>query len=180
MPETPVKIWEQLGVKDSKYKKWDSAKEWGLYPENAKVKKGNVIFPRIDLKAELGSLKKNEKNKVQNDKKEDSEDIIQFDEFKKVKMKTAKVIEAEKVKGTDKLLKLKLKVGDSERQVISGIAKYYDIDNIVGKTVILVTNLKPVKIRGELSEGMILAAEDKNRLSLLTCDKEIDEGTDVT
>ena len=155
--------------------------------KNTKVNKGNVNISRIDVKKEIELLEKdkdNEKDKAivngTNDisKKEiDKDEYISFDEFKKIKLKVAKVVAAQKVKGADKLLKLSLEVGNSTRNVISGIANYYQPEDIIGKSVIIVANLKPVKIRGEMSEGMILAADNGNDLVLVTPDKEIISGT---
>jgi len=168
MPETPAKIWNQLGLSENSPEvEWDSARSWGIYPLNAKVNKGDVIFPRIDVKKELEELERINPNNASNvNNNEDSKraenngsnnsnnnqnnqaNEISIEDFSKVDLKVAKVVEAEKVEGSDKLLKLKLEVGNEFRQVVSGISKFYNPDNIIGKYVILVANLKPVKIRG--------------------------------
>ncbi len=198
MPETPEKIWNQLGIDDKSILQWDKCKEWGLYPLGASVKKGEVIFPRIDIKKELEDIEKmTEANKPvekpekakeavketskQTDKVEDETDanLITIDDFAKVDLKVAKVIKAEKVEKADKLLKMQLQVGDEIRQVVSGIAKYYTPEEMVGKTLVLVANLKPVKLRGIESQGMILAASNENGLSLVTIDKELGSGAHV-
>jgi len=196
MPETPAKIWEQLGIKDSDALTWDSTKEWGKYPENAKVKKGDVIFPRIDLKKELEELEKmtsqpeenktadkNESKKAPDSKEQakaqESDGFITIDDFAKLDLRVAKVLEAEKVEGADKLLKLKVEVGDEIRQVVSGIAKYYNPEDLKGKYVILVANLKPVRLKGIESQGMILAASDDKELAIVTLDKIMKSGTKV-
>ncbi|QNU67187.1 methionine--tRNA ligase [Ruminiclostridium herbifermentans] len=210
MPETPEKIWNQLGIMDKSLVEWDKAKEWGLYPSGASVKKGEIIFPRIDVKKELEEiekmsqanasasekaetagkaekaekdLKKQAKNEpaseTSDNDNETNANLITIDDFSKVDLRVAKVIEAEKVEKADKLLKMKLQVGDETRQVVSGIAKYYTPEEMVGKTLILVANLKPAKLRGIESQGMILAASNDNGLSLVTIDKDMESGARV-
>ena len=115
-------------------------------------------------------------NDTGNDKKDG---YITIEDFAKIDLRVAKVLEAEKVEGADKLLKLKLELGDEIRQVVSGIAKNYAPESIVGKYVVLVANLKPVKLRGIESQGMILAASDDKDLVLATIDREINSGTKV-
>lgn len=189
MPETPEKIWHQLGIVDKNIINWESSKSWGLYPVGAKVNKGDVIFPRIDVKKELEELEKltvqetNAKEQKSEDKKkveEKSNDgYITIDDFAKIDLRVAKVLEAEKVEGADKLLKLKLEMGEEIRQVVSGIAKHYSPDELVGKFVILVANLKPVKLKGIESQGMILAASNDKDLVLAALDKDIESGAKV-
>jgi methionyl-tRNA synthetase len=105
--------------------------------------------------------------------------MISIEDFTKLDLRVAKVLEAEKVEGADKLLKLKLEVGSEIRQVVSGIAKHYSPEEMVGKHIILVANLKPVKLRGIESQGMILAASNDKDLVLATIDKMIDSGSKV-
>ena len=100
--------------------------------------------------------------------------------FAKSDLRVAEVIQAERVAGTDKLLKLKIEIGSEQRQIVAGIAQEYPPDELLGKKIIVITNLKPVKIRGVESHGMLLAAEDKKGLSLLTVDKDIEAGTKIT
>ena len=119
------------------------------------------------------------------DKKENedkkTEDEISIDDFAKVKFKVGTVLESKRVDGADKLLVSKIKIGDEIRQIVSGIAKFYSPEEIVGKKVIVVTNLKKVKIRGVESEGMILCAADKKHLSILTPENgDIKDGTSVS
>jgi len=190
MPETPEKIWHQLGLKDKNIVEWESTKSWGLYPVGVKVNKGDVIFPRIDIKKEMKELekltaqkedKKEQKdgNKSKKDKK-GQDGYISIEDFAKIDFRVAKVLEAEKVEGADKLLKLKLEMGEETRQVVSGIAKHYSPQNLVGKFVILVANLKPVKLRGIESQGMILAASNDKELVLAALDKAIESGTKIS
>ncbi len=102
-----------------------------------------------------------------------------MEDFTKVKLRTAKVLEVEKIKGADKLLKLTVDAGSEQRQIVSGIATYYDAKELVGKNIVIISNLMPIKLRGVLSEGMILAAEDENGLSIVTLDKEVVPGSPV-
>jgi methionyl-tRNA synthetase len=106
--------------------------------------------------------------------------LITIDDFAKIKLKVAKVLECERVEKSDKLLKLQLEVGEEKRQVVSGIAKNYSPEELIGKYVILVANLKPVKLRGIESNGMILAAYDDSALTLVTPMAEIKSGADVS
>ena len=193
MPETPQKIWEQLGIdfEDRRFTKWDLAGQWGIYPAGINVKKGDVLFPRIDLKAELEELEKmsatrtEAKQNAQNNQSANSNDqsnkneFITIDDFAKVDLRVAKVLEAEKIEGADKLLKLILQVGEEKRQVVSGIAKHYSPDEIKGKYVVLVANLKPVRLKGIESQGMILAASEGESLVLVTTEKDIQSGSKV-
>ena len=195
MVETPEKIWEQLGILDAKETQWDSVYSWGGYQSGNRVQKGVVLFPRIDLEQEMEDLSKLETGKdlskqkkagkktdhqEKEEKKEQEDSLITIDDFAKIQFRTVTVIEAEKVEGADKLLKLKVRMGDEVRQVVSGIAKYYTPEEIIGKNLILVANLKPVKLRGIESQGMILAASDDNTLSLVTLDKALQSGLKVT
>ena len=103
---------------------------------------------------------------------------ISIEDFLKLDLRTAKVLEVERVEGTDKLLKIKLKVGEEERTIVSGIAEYYKPEDLVGKTIIIVYNLKPRKIRGVESQGMLLAVKDGE--VLLTTNKEVESGLRVS
>ena len=106
-------------------------------------------------------------------------DEITIDDFMKVELRVAEVLEVEPVKKADKLLKLQLDLGYERRQVVSGIAQYYKPEELVGKKVICVTNLKPVKLRGELSQGMILAGSNDGVLSVATVDDSLPNGSKV-
>lgn len=189
MVETPEKIWYQLGL-SKEQTEWDTVYTWGVYPKEIKVNKGEIIFPRIDIKKELEELekmtptaeaqaapapKKEEKKAEEADKKE----TVTIDDFARLDLRVAKVLAAEKVEGADKLLKLTLELGSETRTVVSGIAKYYKPEEMVGKKVIMIANLKPVKLRGIMSEGMILAASEGDHLVLSTVDKDIPSGSEV-
>ena len=185
MPTTPERIFAQLGVTDEALKSWDSLAEFGKLPAGTKVHKGEALFPRIDIKKELEALnpaeeKKPEpkKEKKQEKKEEKSEElpegIISIDMFDKIQLRVARILTAEKVKGSDKLLHFSVKLTDDEpvRSVVSGIAKFYTPEEMVGKQVVLVSNLKPAKLRGIPSEGMILCASDAEDKVLKLCTVE--------
>ncbi|EOT2959638.1 methionine--tRNA ligase [Clostridium perfringens] len=168
LTETSVKIDAQLNTKVTT---WESLKEFNGTVAGDKVVKGDVIFPRIDVEEKLAELealkpapvKPANEELVKNPIKEE----ITIDDFDKIDLRVVKVLECEPVKKAKKLLKLKVDLGGEERQVISGIAQYYKPEELVGKYVVLVANLKPVKLRGELSEGMILAAAPSDDSELL-------------
>ena len=195
MPETPEKIFSQLGIAND-FLLWESTKSWGGYPEGTSVCKGEVIFPRIDIKKELEELEEMAKiteikvKEISASKKDTNSidkgidtsvgiDDISIEEFSKIDLRVAKVLEAERVEGSDKLLKLKLDIGEDIRQVVSGIAMHYTPEDIIGKYVILVANLKPVKLRGIESQGMILAASNDKSLVLATLDGLIECGAKI-
>lgn len=190
MPNTPNHIYKQLSIEDDNIKNWNSLKSFGMLNKDIKINKGEVVFPRIDIKKELEELEKeilklkekeNTINKEETKKeKSEIEEFISIDDFAKVNFKIGKVIECEKVEKSDKLLKSQIKIGNETRQIVSGIAKYYTPEQMIGKSVVVVTNLKPVKLRGVLSEGMILAASDESgNLNVITTDGNIEDGAEV-
>ena len=142
-----------------------SSLEWGGLTPGKSLNKHDVLFPRIDVK-------KMERPSQSNGKKTEPNNVITFDEFQNIELKTAKVLEAEKVEGADKLLKLEIEVGDEKRQIISGIAQHYSTENLIGKMIVVVTNLKPATIFGLESYGMLLAAKKGKDLTLITIDGE--------
>ncbi len=184
MPRTPKFIHEQLNMSNPEVLTWDSTKTFGLLPREVTITKGEIIFPRIDIKKELVEMQtvlvSKEPVKVSEPKKEEASTQITIDDFDKVKFKVGKVIECEKVDGSDKLLKSKVKIGDEVRQIISGIAQGYSPSEMIGKKVVVVVNLKPAKLRGHLSEGMILVANDENdKLNLVTIAGDLEDGAEV-
>ena len=169
MPGKAKEVWEQLGMETDLDKlRIDRDAHWGKLKPGTLVKPGEVIFPRIDLKEK-------EKEEV----KENKINLISYDEFKKIDLRVGKVIAAEPISGTDKLLKLKINLGKEIRTIVAGIRKYYSVEEILGKKIIIVCNLQPIKLKGIESQGMLLAAVDNNNLALLTVDKEIAEGSKV-
>ena len=196
MEKTSLEIRKQLGLTNEAI--WQDAKTWGLLPVGSKVEKGQIIFPRLDLEKELVRLneanqsliderakKKGLGNNMTEEKKEEileeEQEIITIDDFAKVKFKTAEIIKCEDHPKADKLLVLTVKMGEEERQIVSGIKKWYAAEDLVGKKVIVIVNLKPVKLRGIESNGMILAAEDdEGNLSLLSTLEELKSGAIVS
>ena len=196
MPNTPERIFEQLGVTDPALKTWESIQTFGGIVPGTVVHKGAPLFPRYDVKKELESIaaereaaaakeaaKAPAQPEAKEEKAEDEENagLITIDEVNRVKLVTAKVIACERVPKSDKLLKETLQVGDETRTVVSGIAQHYAPEEMVGKTVILVKNLAPRKMRGVLSEGMLLCAcdDEHNHLRLLTVDGDMPSGVEV-
>ena len=190
MPRTPGRIFEQLGIRNSgALTSWDSAGEWGLYPEGAVCVKGEALFPRLDVQKELDELESIKLagsapaapvagvQKVSEPEK--AGDLVTIDDFSKLKLIIAEVLECERVEGSNKLLKLKLNVGGATKQVVSGIAKSYKPEDLIGRKVVFINNLAPAKLKGILSEGMILAASDGSKISLLTAFDDMPAGTEI-
>ncbi|MEK4027408.1 methionine--tRNA ligase [Pseudobacillus sp. FSL P4-0506] len=182
LTQTPKKIFEQLNIQDEKLQSWDSLSQFGLIPEGTTVvKKGEPIFPRLDIEEEITYIK--EKMQGTPEKKEEPKveltEEIKIDDFMNVDLRSATVIAAEPVKKADKLLKLQLDLGFEKRQVVSGIAEFYKPEELVGRKVIVVANLKPVKLRGELSQGMILAGKADGVLSLVSVDESLPNGSRI-
>lgn len=187
MPNTPERIFAQLGLTDAQLKTWDSLSFGGL-TAGIKVSKGEALFPRIDIPKELEELIKAEaasqakptaEEKKAEEPKEEAKPIISIDDFDKLSLKVALVTAAEKVKKSDKLLQLTLKVGDETRTVLSGIASQYTPEEMVGKKVVLLYNLAPRKMRGIESQGMVLCGGDHENFRLLTIDGDVPDGSDV-
>jgi len=183
MPKTPGKVWEQLGISDKKdVQAWDSLEQWGIMPVGVNISRGESLFPRLDKEEMLAISETGENTNVkpQEENKIELLPEISIEDFMKIDLRVAEVLEAEKVEKADKLLKLKLKLGNEEKSVVAGIAKYYEPEKLVGKKVAFVANLKPAKLRGIMSQGMILAASDDNdNLALLTPDKNMDSGAKI-
>ena len=183
LTRTPEKIFAQIGVKEDVLKTWESTTRFNMLKEGTKVEKGEPMFPRLDREEEVAFIKEQMKGSAPKEEKpvmkEEPSEEIMIDDFMKVELRVAQVTQVEPVKKADKLLKLQLDLGYEKRQVVSGIAKFYKPEELVGRKVICVTNLKPVKLRGELSQGMILAGEDENGLSLASIDQNLANGTKI-
>jgi len=198
MPRTPLKIWSQLGIAEpTELHTWQSLSNFGQLPAGVKTNPSEVLFPRLEIVGEerkvVRQATKKDKsggkpdkaalkvNTTENKEKQvDQEDgLISIEEFARVDLRVARIIAAETVSGADKLLKLRMDLGNEERQVVAGIAKHYKPQDLEGKSVLFVANLKPVKLRGILSEGMLLAASDSGKLVLTTTDSEITPGSKV-
>ncbi len=172
MPETSEKIWKLIGASGEQTTS-ESAKVWGVLPADVTVSKGDVLFPRLDVEKELAALldakataeaasqeqpqAPAEAKEAKKEKPAPAEQIT-IDEFAKVEMKVGKVLVCERVPKSSKLLRFELDMGDHTRQVLSGIAKWYEPEKLVGRHVVVVSNLKPVKMMGLESNGMIVSS----------------------
>ena len=174
MPEAGQKIWSQLGIeKDIETAQISDVEGWDLLPVGHKLGTPTPIFPRLEVEKEV-----KEKNPVNKDLK--IENPINIDDFSKVQIKVVEILEADKVKDSDKLLKFKVNDGKNIRQIVSGIAKYYpNYEELVGKKVLAVVNLEPVVLKGELSQGMLLSSEEKKRIKLVEVDPSVKVGSKI-
>lgn len=188
MPRTPARIFEQLGVSDPALCSFESTSRFGVLPAGGRVQKGKALFPRIDIKKELADIvptpaAQPAPEPKPNAEKTQDDGLITIDDFARVRLRAARVTAAEKVEGADKLLKLTLSLGagEPERTVVSGIAKFYTPEEMVGKQVVVVANLRPAKLRGIRSEGMILCASDAQdkTLKLVTVEPGVEDGADI-
>ena len=165
--ETPKKIFDQIGVKAEEVA-WDSAKSFGVIKSGTRVSKGEILFPRIEKTEELFKVEE-ETEKVEDE--EDKKGIITIDELDKVELKVGQIKEVEKVAKSKKLYKLQVDVGEKElRTIVSGLVPYYKEEELKDKQVVVVTNLKPAKLCGVESNGMLLAAGDYDVVKLLVLD----------
>ncbi|MES9645495.1 methionine--tRNA ligase [Bacillus velezensis] len=185
LTQTPEKMFAQLGVEDQSLKAWDSIQTFGQL-KNTKVKKGEPLFPRLEAEEEVAYIKQKMQGTApaKEEKAEEPQEAerlpeITFDQFMDTELRVAEVLSAEPVKKADRLLKLQIDLGFEQRQVVSGIAKHYTPDQLVGMKIICVTNLKPVKLRGELSQGMILAGESDGALKVVAVDQSLPKGTRI-
>lgn len=185
LTQTPEKMFAQLGIEDQSLKAWDSIQTFGQL-KNTKVKKGEPLFPRLEAEEEVAYIKQKMQGTapVKEEKAEEPQEAerlpeITFDQFMDTELRVAEVLSAEPVKKADRLLKLQIDLGFEQRQIVSGIAKHYTPDQLVGMKIICVTNLKPVKLRGELSQGMILAGESDGVLKVVAVDQSLPKGTRI-
>ncbi|MEL1134857.1 methionine--tRNA ligase [Desulfitobacterium sp. THU1] len=199
MPKLTPKMFGQLGISEELLL-WEEAKRWDVLGEGIQVARGDALFPRIDLSQFIVEEEKTvvsetngDKNTVEAVKTVSAEEVasenvsefeplkeeISIDDFAKLDLRVAKVLHAEKVEKTDKLLKLEIEVAGKPRTIVSGIAQHYAPEDLIGKHVVIVANLKPAKLRGIMSEGMILAASHEGVLEVLTLDKDIPAGARV-
>ena len=183
MPETSKKILEQI---NAEARAFDDMKEFGKYPSGNKVtEKPEILFARLDLKdvmEKVEEIKAKQKSEAEGEKYPEVEKKpeITIDDFDKVQIQVGEVIKCEPVKKAKKLLVSQIKIGAETRQIVSGIAKYYKPEEMVGKKVAVITNLKPCKLCGVESQGMILAAgDDEGNLSVVTVDKDIISGSEI-
>lgn len=165
MPTSMPKAWAQIGATENLIT-YENAAKFGVLPANVSVHKGDALFPRIDTDKEIDEL--NALIKAQMEKaiaaqqpKEEVPGVAQiaFDDFSKVELRVAEITDCEPIKRAKKLLKLQVNDGDGSRQIVSGIAPWYKPEDLIGKKVVIVANLKPAKLCGEMSNGMLLAGD---------------------
>lgn len=177
----PKEIFRQMNVTDADLHTFDSIMTYGsIRTAGRMINKPEPIYPRLDVEAEVAHLKDLMTPDAPVEEVEEAvSDKITIDDFDKVEIKVATVIHAEGIKKADKLLKIQVDLGEEKRQIVSGIREAYEPEDIVGKKVLVVTNLEPVKLRGEMSEGMILTAEMGKRLTLISVPNGIENGSTV-
>ena len=175
LPEKCQKLREILGLgKEESIPDLSKEKEWGYLKPGTKIGEIVPLFPR--LSEQRHPVKETKGVEVEEEKKNE----ISIDDFAKLDIRVAKVVEVEKVEGAKKLLKLKIEFGDEKREIVAGIAEYYKPEELIGKEIILLANLKPARIRGIESKGMLLAAQDGETLTILTIDKKVKPGAKIS
>ncbi len=186
LPFSSLKIWKMLSLSgDPVAAGWSAAGEAAL-KAGKKLGKLEILFRKLDdevIQAEIAKLQQVEDqadSKTEKKPPAQTEELITIDDFQKIKLRTAKIISAERIPKADRLLKLQIEVGDEKRQLVAGIAQHYSPEELPGKTIIIVANLRPAKIRGVESQGMLLAVHDGNRLVLVSTDKETASGKGVS
>ncbi|HDC8517378.1 TPA: methionine--tRNA ligase [Staphylococcus aureus] len=179
LTHAPKEIFEQLNINNPQFMEFSSLEQYGVLTEPIMVTgQPKPIFPRLDSEAEIAYIKESMQPPATEEEKEEipSKPQIDIKDFDKVEIKAATIIDAEHVKKSDKLLKIQVDLDSEQRQIVSGIAKFYTPDDIIGKKVAIVTNLKPAKLMGQKSEGMILSAEKDGVLTLVSLPSAIPNG----
>jgi methionyl-tRNA synthetase len=192
MPAKSAEVLQRLGITDTKEFNWDDT-VWSGAVTGKTATHGDAVFPRYDVSASAEApvdlkpsavSKKSERKSGSGEEhtpiQPDEDGMITFNDFKNVDLRTAKVLEAEPVEDTDKLMKLRIQIGDEERQLVAGIKQHYTAESLVGRTIIIVANLQPAKIRGIESQGMLLAVREGESLSLLTTDDNVASGNRIS
>lgn len=177
LTQTPYRIFSQMNLDDEKLQNFDSLQTYGQLGQIKVTETPAPIFPRLDAEKEVEFIKASMQPPAVEEVS--SKEEITIDTFDQVELKVATIIDADHVKKAKKLLKIQVDLGNEKRQIVSGIAEYYNPEEIIGKKVIVVTNLKPVNLRGEKSEGMILSAEKDGQLTLVSVPSSIINGSIV-
>ncbi|MDP4461954.1 methionine--tRNA ligase [Staphylococcus hyicus] len=177
LTHAPYQIFEQLNIQNKALYEFDSLQSYGQLKEDIMVSsQPTPIFPRLDVAAEVAYIKESMQPPKPEVEDVPSKAQIDIKDFDKVEIKAATIIDAENVKKSDKLLKIQVDLDHEQRQIVSGIAKFYQPEDIIGKKVAVVTNLKPAKLMGQKSEGMILSAEKDGVLSLVSLPNAVPNG----
>ncbi|MEN3008286.1 methionine--tRNA ligase [Pseudothermotoga sp.] len=170
MPNSSQEVLRRLGEKIEP--ETAHLKVWNTISSGQKIDHGTPLFQKVELKAD---------QKVQSEEKSTDVALLDINDFKKVDLRVAKILSAERIKGSEKLLKLLVDLGElGVRQIVAGIAKYYEPDQLIGKSIVVVANLKPAKLMGVESQGMLLAAHDKDQVRLITIDGGAAPGSKVS
>lgn len=167
MPDKALQVRKMLGLSEKEIPDLTKEKNWGNLKPGLKIGKMESLFPRIQIepKKETSTMEEN---------------LVGIEDFQKLDLRVAKVLEAEAVPGATRILKLKIEVGDKQKQIVAGIAEHYKPEELIGKKVVVVNNMKPTTIRGVQSEGMILVAKDGKGMVLLGTEKEIETGAKIS
>lgn len=178
MPRLPDRVWVQLGMEGRReLQTWDSL-NWGRLPAGLRVRRGDSLFPRIVDEGEAQKLKDQEKAKERKAAGAEppagqpgpaaGKPTVSYEEFARLDLRVAQVVEARRVEKADRLLEIKVRLGEETRTIVAGIAQHYKPEDLLGKKIVLLANLEPAKIRGIQSQGMLLAASDDQRVEVLT------------
>ncbi len=189
MPDIPEKVWAQTGHQAADNSVWANL-AWGGTKPGQPVKKGEGLFPRIEWKEEVEpaaeksanlqtSAPAPEKEKAKEAHGESAPALIDYEDFAKLDLRVAQVIACEKVEKADKLLKLEVQFGEERRTIVAGVAKYYSPEAMIGRKIVIVANLKPAKLRGIESQGMLLAASGDDKLEVITIQSDVPTGGKV-
>lgn len=190
LPNTGAKMWAQLGIDTDLELCQIEDTAWGGLKPQTKVQKGDPIFPRIELDDNTSDDTSDEESLQTDAKPQEAggktvvqtkldKPLVDIDDFAKLDLRVAEIMQAESVPGADRLLQLQIKIGTEERQIVAGIAQHYRPEDLVGKHIVVVANLKPAKVRGVVSEGMLLAASTADGLGLITVERDIPSGAQV-
>jgi methionyl-tRNA synthetase len=171
MPGSAKKIMDQIGIADTTGQTFDSIRRWGGLPPTCALKRGESLFPRVEFKKE-------EKMEAKKPEMPPVKPEVSYEDFEKIDLRVAKVLAAEVVPKSSKLLKLKIDVGE-ERTIVAGMGKDYKPEEIVGKNIVVVVNLKPTKLMNIESRGMLLATDTDAGLTLVSCDRDPKTGAKV-
>lgn len=181
IPGKAREMWRQLGLGDElEAMRLDELKVWKGFPPGSRVRPGGAVFPRIERTGpESGTEPEGDTSKEQQ-MAEERTNLVSIDEFQRLDLRIARIKAAEPVEGADRLLRLRVSLGDGERQLVAGVAQHYEPDALVGRQIVVVANLEPATIRGVESQGMLLAASGGGVLALLGPDSEVPDGAKVS
>jgi methionyl-tRNA synthetase len=180
IPFTANRMQHLLNLKDSEdTNQWDHAGEFSI-SSGHRLNKPEILFEKIEDDIIEREIKKLKDSPQEEESNQNEENLITYDQFSKIDLRVAEIVEAERIPKTDKLMKIKIKMGSEIRQIVAGIAQHYEKEQIIGKKIVVVANLEPTKIRNEISDGMLLAAKDDGHLVLLTTIDEINTGAKIS